>query len=376
MITSSSWGQFPCTAGTNGTVTAGSQTVVLSGETLAGTATITGTTSVLGNISGTGSVVVTPDANLELPDSGLSLGGTSLDYGTIGATTLTEAGALMIADGADFSGEIMLGTAALLDFSGMLVADGAETEDFQEAISLTTGAVLTGSGTLEAGNFSESGLITGPGTILAGSGETLLISAGSVGGGADLAVAAGGVMVLGPTAPLFGIFDATALTVDSSVTLSFLGNAGDTGITGGFTNTLGGTGGAFVIDGPQAFSGTVTGFEPGDQLIFPGLSDFSIFDITQGSFTVAGQDDTGSTVSFIIHATIPSGTTLASGLGAGGGPGVVRRGVPPGNSHPGRATRGQRGHRPAIAGAESATSHRHNAEPGDHAFGSAWRHRR
>jgi hypothetical protein len=238
------------TAGTNGTLTAGSQNVVLGGETLAGTVTITGTTAVLGNISGAGSVVVMPDANLELPYDALFLGGTSLDYGIIGATTLVETGTLIVADGADFTGEMLLGTSALLDFTGMLVANGAETEDYQEAISLAVGAVLTGSGTLEAGNFSESGLITGPGTILAEGGETLLISAGSVGGGTHLEVAAGGVMVLGPVTPLFGVFDATPLTIDSSVTLSFLGNAGDVGITGGYAGTLGGAGGAFVINGP------------------------------------------------------------------------------------------------------------------------------
>ena len=312
-------------AGTNGTLTAGSQNVVLGGETLSGTATITGTTSVLGNISGAGSVVVAPDANLELPDNALFLGGTSLDFGTIEATTLVEAGTLIVADEANFAGAMLLGTAALLDFTGMLVAGGAETEDFQEAISLAAGAVLTGSGTLEAGNFSESGLIAGPGAILAEGGETLLISAGSVGGGTDLEVAAGGVMVLGPVAPLFGIFDATPLTIDSSVTLSFLGNAGDTGITGIYAGTLGGAGGAFVINGPQAFSGTIIGFEPGDQLIFPGLSDFSILNIAQGSFTVAGLDDSGSTVSYILHAAIPTGATLAAGFDAEGDPDIELR---------------------------------------------------
>lgn len=80
-----------------------------------------------------------------------------------------------------------------------------------------------------------------------------------------------------------------------------------------------------MINGPQAFSGTIIGFEPGDQLIFPGLSDFSVFNITQGSFTVGGLDASGSTVSYIIHAAIPTGTTLAVGFDAEGDPDIELR---------------------------------------------------
>jgi hypothetical protein len=315
-------------AGSNGTLSAGSQTVVLGGETPAGTLDVTGVTAILGNISGAGSVMVAPGASLELPDNALFLGGTSLDFGTISATTLISAGTLLIGDGANFSGPVLLGTSALLDFTGTLVTDGAETLDFQDAVSLAAGTVLSGDGMLLAGNFSESGMITGPGTILAGGGDTLVLAAGSVGGGAELEVASGGVMELGPVSPLFGIFLATPLTIDNSVTLSFLNN-GMAAVSCGFADTLGGSGGAFIISGPQAFSGTIENFAPGDQLIFPDLTDFSVLNATQNSFEVAGVDGEGNTDTYEIHANIPAGATLVAGMDAEGDPDVLLRSAEP-----------------------------------------------
>lgn len=141
------------TAGSNGTVAAGTQTLTLGDQTLTGTLDVAGTSSVLGDISGAGAVMVAPDASLQLPYNALSLNGTSLDFGTIDATTLIASGILLVADGASLAGPVLLGTNALLDFTGTLVADGAEALDFGQAVSLASGAVLTGNGTLLAGNF-------------------------------------------------------------------------------------------------------------------------------------------------------------------------------------------------------------------------------
>ncbi|GLR66284.1 hypothetical protein GCM10010909_09640 [Acidocella aquatica] len=314
------------TAGSGATLTAGSQTVLTTGGTLGGVPG--GITTALAGATAPGGLAITPDSSLQLPYSALTLGGTSYDYGTLGAASLNLAGTLVVAGSATLGGPLALGTAGLLDFNGLLVAGNAETLNNQLEISLAAGGVLTGNGTLLAGNFSESGMIAGPGTIAALGGETLLLAAGSIGGGAALQVASGGAMVLGPLSPLYGIFNATPVTIDNSVTLNFVNSAG-AGVTGGYAGTLGGAGGAFVINGPQAFSGSITGFAPGDQLIFPGLSNFSIYNITAGSFAVGGQDASGSTVSYEIHAAIPSGTALAAGVDAQGDPSVFLRPAAP-----------------------------------------------
>ncbi len=311
--------------GPGGTLAAGSQTAILGDATFSGGAPITGTTSVLGNVEAASGVALTPTGNLELPDNTLFLGGTSLDFGSLGANALGLGGALVIGDGADLSGPLSLGPASSLDFNGVLTSGGAETQNYQQAVTLAAGAILSGNGTLLAGNFSESGLISGPGTLAALGGESLFVSAGSIGGGADLAVGPGGVMVLGPVTPLFGVFDSTPLTIDSSVTLSFLSNAGATPITGGYAGTLGGAGGAFVINGPQVFSGHITGFAPGDALIFPGLANLTLLNETPGSFTVAGIDNAGSTVSYIIDASTPAGASPAVAYDAAGDAEVVLR---------------------------------------------------
>ncbi len=312
------------TAGSAATLAAGSQTVLTSGGTIGGV--LGGTITALADVTAPGGVVIAPGASLQLPYNALSLSGTSYDNGWLGAASLDVAGTLALAGGATLGGPLMLGTVGLLDFNGQLVAGSAETLTNQPEIALAAGGLLTGNGTLQAGNFSESGMITGPGTIAALGGETLLLAAGSIGGGADLAVASGGAMVLGPLSPLYGIFNATPVSIDSSVTLSFINNGG-LGVTGGYAGALGGGGGAFVINGPQAFSGTISGFAPGDQLIFPGLSNFSIYNITAGSFAVGGQDSTGNTVSYEIQAAIPSGAALAAGGDAQGDPSVFLRPV-------------------------------------------------
>ena len=312
-------------AGTSTPLAGGSQFVLPVGGTLAGV--ISGITASLGDLSAPGGVVIAPDASLQLPYNALTLSGTSFDYGVLGATALSESGALLVADGATLGGLLQLGTAGLLDFNGLLVAGNAEALNFQQEVSLSQGALLTGNGTLQAGNFSESGLISGPGTIAALGGETLLLAAGSINGGTQLQVADGGVMVLGPLSPLYGVFNATPLTIDNSVTLSFVNNSG-LGVTGGYADTLGGGGGAFIISGPHAFSGTVTGFIPGDELIFPGLSGFNVYNVTPGSFGIAGVDGYGNTDTYEIHTTIPTGDVLAAGLDAQGDPAVFLRLAP------------------------------------------------
>ncbi len=139
-------------------------------------------------------------------------------------------------------------------------------------------------------------------------------------------VAGGGVMVLGPEAPLYGIFDTTPLTVQSGVTLNFLG-PGSQPVTGDYANPLGGAGGAFVISGPQVFSGTVTGFAVDDELIFPGLTGLVVHDINtlagESSFVVSGIDSNGTTQSYTIFADIPAGLIPAASFDSAGDADVV-----------------------------------------------------
>ncbi len=228
-----------------------------------------------------------------------------------------------------FAGPVLLGPGALADFGETLIGNNAATQAYQLAFSLAAGAELAGGGTLIAGNFSESGLITGPGTLLAGGGDTLLIAAGSIGGGAAIDAAGGGVVVLGPVDPLYGVFNATPLTIDSSVTLGFTGGPGLTTIGGGYADTLDQDGGVFVVTGPQVFSGTFAGFAPGDRLIFPGLSNVSLYDVTATTFDLAGTDSQGNTQTYVIHAGYQSGTTPYASTDAAGDAEVSLRGTSP-----------------------------------------------
>jgi hypothetical protein len=307
-----------------GTFTTGSQSFI-EGQALLAGQFIADTLAVLGSIANAYDLVVSPSGNLELPYNALALGGTNLDFGTINADGLALSGDLVIGQTAAIEGPVLLEGGSLLDFTGFLNAGAAFAFTGVQAISLQAGAELTGNGTLLAGNFSESGQISGPGAILARGGETLLISAGSVGGFAQLDVAPGGVMVLGPISPLYGIFNTTPLVIDSSVTLNFQGNAGAAPITGGYAGTLGGDGGAFVISGPQVFSGQVENFQPGDELIFPGLTDVNVEPPSNNTFTVAGVDGASNTVTYVIRAGIPAGDTLVEGADAEGDPAVSLR---------------------------------------------------
>ncbi len=304
------------TAGANGTYAAGDQSLILGTTALSAGSTITITTAAgdLGGIGGAGAVIVAPDAALNLPYNNLSLGGTSLDFGTLAAVNLAETGALVITDSATFAGGVTLGPGAAADFAGNLIAGNTDQVVNELAFSLGAGALLTGDGTLIAGNFSESGRISGAGTILAQAGETILIAAGSIGAGAVLEAAAGGVMVLGPVAPLYGVFNATPLTIDSSVTLDFSGLPGESSITGPYGDALDQSGGVFVINGPQAFGGSITGFSPGDRLIFPGLSNVSLLDITDQSFEVGGQNSAGTMVFYQIDAPYPAGSSVYASI--------------------------------------------------------------
>ncbi|MGP8026559.1 MAG: Hint domain-containing protein [Acidocella sp.] len=305
------------TPGANGTYTAGADTLIVSDTAPSGVLNVTGTMAVLGNLTVASGVTVAPGAAMEVPYNTLTLGGTSLDFGEISAATLVETGALVTAGGTS-AGPVQLGSGALVDFSDGFTVDANAGLDYTQALSLAAGAVLEGAGTLTAGNFSAAGEITGPGTILALGGETLEVDAGLITGGTRLEVGAGGVMVLGEASSLYGIFDTTPLTVSSSVTLSFLGNGGAVPVSGGYAGTLGGAGGAFVITGPQLFSGTITGFAPGDELIFPGLSGFSVYNVSRNSFSVSGVDGSGDTQSYTISAAIPSGYVPVSGVDAEG----------------------------------------------------------
>lgn len=317
------------TPGTGDSFSAGSQTLLLGGEALSGTLAITGMLAATGDLTGNGAVDLAPGAVLQMPLNALDLGGTNLDFGSIQAGALALNAPLFTAQGATFNQLVDLGPAGLLEVSGLVIADNAEADDFDEALSLAAGAVVSGSGTLQAGNFTESGLIDGNGMIIANPGDTLLVSGGEIGPGIDLAVATGGVLVLGPLSPLYGVFDTTPLTIASGVVLNFAGGPGEA-VTGLYASSLGGAGGAFVISGPQAFSGTFVGFAPGDAIIFPSLGDFTVFNETSNGFEVVGTDASGTEQIFtldvpLLSGDIAAGEALITGLDAQGDPEVMLR---------------------------------------------------
>jgi hypothetical protein len=295
------------TQGTAQTIVAGTQTLALAGAPLAGALSVTGELVMLSTAASAATLAVAPGASLDVTAVGLTLAGTSLDFGAVTAPALAVAGTLLAGEGISFAGPAVIGTAGYVDASGLVDFLGSETADGALALSLAAGGVFEGNGTLLLGNDGASGAIFGPGTILAGAGETLLIAGGSVGGGAQLEVAPGGVLVLGPVSPLYGIFNETPLTIDHAVTLSFEGSVGASPITGGYANSLALTGGALVISGAEVFGGTVAGFAPGDALIFPDITDLTVADVTLGrsSFAVLGTDETGSPVSFTVLAAAP-----------------------------------------------------------------------
>ncbi|HQT64505.1 MAG TPA: Hint domain-containing protein [Acidocella sp.] len=316
------------TQGPTATVTSGADTAILGVSSLSAGSTllVSQITSDVGGIGGTGAVIIQPDAALQVPYNQLSLGGTSYDFGTLAAGGLTEAGNLMIAGQALISGAVALAANALLNVDGSFIAGGGITSDLVPVLSLASGAMITDSGELVAGNFSYSGLINGPGTILAGTGDTLVIAAGAV-VGSSLQVAAGGVLELGPLDPLYGLFNATALSVASNVTISFGADSGATPINGQFADTLNQSGGVIVLNSPQDFAGSIANFAPGDRLVFPGLSGLTLLNITANHFEVAGTDSGGVTQYYTIAAAIPSGMSLFVSSDAAGNGEVSLRDV-------------------------------------------------
>jgi hypothetical protein len=296
-------------AGAPQTIIAGADTLILGTETSAGILTVTGVTSDIGGIAGTAALAIQPDASFQMPYNTLNLGGTSYDDGLLAALALNEAGTLVI-DGSAVIGNVLnLGAAGVIDFTGTLVAAAQAQVAYQEGLSLAAGAVIAGDGALVAGNFSNAGRIFGPGTILAAGGETLLIAAAEISGGAQLQVGAGGVLELGPISPLFGVFDATPLTIDSGVTLSFLAASGADQVTGALGDDLDERGGVIVINSPGVFAGAIASFAPGDRLIFPGLTGLTLLSVTSDSFVVAGVDGNGNTDEYTINAAYPVGTS-------------------------------------------------------------------
>ncbi len=310
----------PHTLTPTGTLTLGGETLSLGAAAL--TAPLTGFTEIIG--PATGALTLAPSAQLLVPEAGLTLTGTSLVQGAVSAAALSVTGTLLTATAPAIAGLVQLGPNAQIAFANGFTAAGAIPTDYTEGISLAAGAVLEGAGQLSVGYFSESGLITGAGTILAPSGDTLTLAAGAVTGGIDLAVQGGGAMVLGPLSQLYGVFLNTPLTIASGVTLSFL-SAGGQALTGGYAGTLGGLGGAFIISGPQDFAGTIAGFQAGDALIFPGLTGVSAYNVTATGFDVAGVDQSGTTQSFTFAAAIPAGLALAAGTDAQGDPSLYLR---------------------------------------------------
>ena len=310
------------TQAANGVFTAGTQTLITGGTVFNGTLAVSGIDTVLGNLTG-GTIEVAPSAVLEVPDGSMALSGTSADFGDLSAQLLTLSGTLFVGGTASVAGQVALLPGALLNVANGLTVFGSATSSFDVGLNMGAGAVVEGSGTLTVGNFGQSGVIDG-GTLLALGGDTLEIDAGWITGNATLQVAGGGVMVLGPVSPLLGVFNTTPLTIDASVVLSFLGPGGQA-VSGGYADTLGGTGGAFVIAGPQYFSGNVSGFGLGDQLIFPDLANISIYNVGTDSFQLAGLDVFGNTDTYTIHTSIAAGLAPAAGLDAEGDVAVFMR---------------------------------------------------
>jgi hypothetical protein len=295
-------------AGPVRTIVAGADTLILGMETMSGgTLTVSGVTSDLGGIAGGAALFITPNAAFEMPHNTLSLGGTSTDEGLLAVSALNEAGTLFVTGSAVIGGVLNLGSAGLVDISGALITADQAQSAYQEGLSLAQGAVLTGDGILVAGNFSEAGRIFGPGTILAAGGDTLVIAAAEIANRAQLQVGAGAVMEIGPVNPLFGVFDATLLTIDAGVTLSFLAESGPASVTGAFGDNLDQRGGVIVISSPDVFAGTITNFAPGDRLVFPGLAGLTLLSVTSQSFVVAGVNSDGNTVEYQINAPYAAG---------------------------------------------------------------------
>jgi len=179
----------------------------------------------------------------------------------------------------------------------------------QPGLSLAAGALVTGNGTILAGNFSNAGGLFGPGTLLAAGGDTLAIAAADIAGGMQMQIGGGAELNLGPIAPLFGVFAPTPITIDATDTISFLAQSSPYDYTNGYNDFLDQRGGLLVINSPADFFGTIVNFAPGDRIVFPGLSGLSLSSVTSNSFVVTGTDSSGTVQTFTINAAYPPGTT-------------------------------------------------------------------
>jgi hypothetical protein len=228
-----------------------------------------------------------------------SLTGGALDLGT-GAEAFLPGGGIL-------GQTVSMASGAVIDFAGLLEAGAGFGTTNATAFTLAAGAVIEGGGTLVAGNFSNSAIIDGPGTIEALGPAPLTIAAGSVSGGAQFLIDPGAVLELGAVSPLYGVFNPTPLTIDSSVTLSFASGANATQDNGLYPSLRGEQAGVLLLDYPGHFAGTIAGFAPGDRIALPGLSNLSLANLTGQSFVVSGTDSNGVTQSDTIHAVYAAG---------------------------------------------------------------------
>lgn len=237
--------------------------------------------------------------------------GALIDFGTAVLGGMAVDGAALLPGGVLLDGPIGMGSGGLIDFAGSLQADSAAPSVGLTAISLAAGATIAGAGTLIAGNFSFSDNIAGPGTIVASGPTAFEVLAGSVGGGVHFVIDPGASLEFGAVAPLYGVFNATPVTVGGDATISFAPGASAGQDATGYASTLGEQGGVLVIDNPESFSGTILGFLAGERIVLSTLSPASVFNVTTNSFEVEGSVIGNATQSVIVtlHASLAAGLT-------------------------------------------------------------------
>jgi hypothetical protein len=298
------------TEGGSAIVTVGADTLIAGPETFGAgqTITVTAVTSDLGGIAGAPAMNILPDASFVMPYNTLDLGGTSIDDGTLTVDNLNLAGSLIAPGEIVIGGLLNVSSGGFIDFSNTLAVATLAQFAGQSGLSIAAGAVVTGNGTILAGNFSNAGGLYGPGTLLAAGGDTLAIAAADIAGGMHMQIGGGAELNLGPIAPLFGVFAPTPITIDASDTISFLAQASPYDYSNGYNDFLDQRGGLLVINSPADFFGTIVNFAPGDRLVFPGLSGLSLSNVTSNSFVVTGTDSSGTVQTFTINASYPPGT--------------------------------------------------------------------
>ena len=239
----------------------------------------------------------------------LSLSGTMVEFGTLQADSLNIAGTVILAAGGQVAESLLVGAGGLVDFAQTLAVGGAASAPGLAALSLVSGAVVLGDGTLQAGNLAVPGLIEGAGTLLVPGGGTFQVDAASI-AGAALQVGGGGVLVLAP--------EAGSLAVANAVSVAFGTQYGVAPIAGGYADALGQDGGVLVLGDPRDFAGTLFGFAPGDRLILPGLTGVSVSGAGAQGFTVTGTDSANHVESLTFNAALPMGAVLTTGTDAAG----------------------------------------------------------